>query len=136
MFTRKCVNLLGLQWPVYTRIYSDTISPNQFDFCRGANTIQTCTAVREISVSRHDGGLIEGSLKPLRASQHCRIERFQGAFNWSPIMPRDAGLSDSQRDSSWIIEFILQLNSFIYLCWSKNKISVNRNEIWRSREYF
>ena len=53
-------------------------------------------AVREASVSRYNGGPIEGSPETPRTSQHYHFEGLKGALNWSPIMPRDPSLSDSQ----------------------------------------
>ena len=35
-----------------------------------------------------------------RTSQHYSVEGFEGARNWSPIMPRDASLSDSYNNNS------------------------------------
>jgi len=47
--------------------------------------------VRETSTSRHNGRPIKASLKPLNT---IVMRWSEGGFNWSPIMPRDASLSD------------------------------------------
>ena len=39
-------------------------------------------------------------LKPLELSQDYRIERFEGTFNWAPILPRGVSLSDSRCEIS------------------------------------
>jgi len=48
-------------------------------------------AVRNSGVSWHYDCTIKGPLIPLRASQHSGIK---GGINWTPMIPRNAGLSD------------------------------------------
>ena len=57
---------------------------------------QTYITVRKLIVSWHHVGITGGpSLKPLVTLEHYRIEGFKGVINRSPIMPRDASLSDT-----------------------------------------
>ena len=53
--------------------------------CRsGETTPIRRIAVRENGVSRHHGGVFEGSLKTIRTSQHYRIEGFKGGPQLGP----------------------------------------------------
>ena len=55
------------------------------------------TAVRETGASlAASWGFNRGLPETHRASQHYRIGIFEGALNWSPIMPRAACLSDNK----------------------------------------
>ena len=59
-------------------------------------------AVRETSVSRHDGVKLRVPLKPLNRIVLWWSGGFQGALNLVPMMPRDASLSDSYTsDCCW-----------------------------------
>ena len=51
--------------------------------------------VWETNFSRHNGGSIKGSLKPLNTIVLWCIGGFSGALNFSPMMPRDYSLSYS-----------------------------------------
>ena len=46
--------------------------------------------------SQHYAGLIDVPLRTLRPLQYYRIEGYKGTLNQSPIMPKDASLSDSK----------------------------------------
>ena len=62
----------------------------------GQTTTIRRIAVRETSIFCHHGVLIEVHSEAPRTSQHYHIEEFKRARNWSPIMPRDAVLPDSE----------------------------------------
>ena len=56
----------------------------------------TRVAVRETGVSRHHGGSIVGPREIQRTSHTAFVLRGLRWVLWASIMPRDAGLSDSQ----------------------------------------
>ena len=56
------------------------------------------TAAREICVSRHHGAQLSASLKPFETRDTMLLTGLRRHFNWSPIMQREASLSDSRCD--------------------------------------
>ena len=59
------------------------------------------TTIRETYVSRLYGDQSKVPLKPNVYHSTIVLRGLTGAVNWSPIMPRDASLSDSQFESFW-----------------------------------
>ena len=73
-------------------------------------------------VYRHHGGAIEDPPEIPRTPQHYRIDRFECALNWSPIMLRNARLLDRQSmifqsgglSGSWYSHYSLVPNEIYY----------------------
>ena len=65
-------------------------------------------AARETSVPRHKGGQIWGPSETLQINNSVMSMGFQGIFNWSPMMPRDASLSDSYTPDRCCYSYLAQ----------------------------